>query len=883
MDHVKVNAMIRARRLTPVIGFAFLVFAIWLLKQELRTFSVAEIESYLRSLPPWRILAAIALTSVNYLVLTGYDALAIRYVDERLPYRKTALASFVAYAFSIALGHAVLTGGAIRYRLYSYWRISGEKIAKIVAFCGLAFWVGYLSLGGLVFSLSPPVTPPGFRISPRLLGIAFIGLFVAWLLVNASRRKHIRILRWTVDTPGVRSTIAQAFVASLDLTVAATVLWVLLPPETPLSFGHLLAAYLLAVIAGVVSMVPGGLGVFDGLLVALLSPTVPATVAVGALVAYRGIYYLLPLLAATSTFVGTELVRSHTIQKRAGAVTDALRVWLPTLIPRSLAALTFVAGALLLVTGSLPSSPGQIDAVARLVPVPAIELSHFLGSVAGAALLVVARGLGLRRDGAYWIAIVLLGIGILSGAMRGLGMAEAVLLGITLAFLLPCRRFFRRRSALLAGPRTPGWAPAIVVVLTAAVAIGFFAYREVEYTGELWWRFAVDADAPRFLRGAAGASVVLLLAGLVRLLRSRPRSVGELPTEEAIVRAKRIIASSADTESNLVLLRDKRILFPDQSETKQGDGFLMYAPKGASWIAMGAPIGDPIARDDLAWSFRTAADEAGARIVFYEVSESDLPLMLDLGLVPYKLGEEASVRLSDFTLDGGKRKNLRRILRKLDDAGCTVEIIPVDDAKAVLPELKRVSDAWLGEKSVAEKGFSLGVFDERYLTNFSIAVVRMKLGEESRIVAFANLWLNNRHEGTTASAIAKTEMSIDLMRFDRERAPEGVMDYLFTKLMLWGASEGYGAFSLGMAPLSGLDTENETRALSPLWNRVGAALYRHGEHFYNFQGLRGYKNKFDPDWSSRYLAVPRGNVALAGALVDVTSLIAGGLAGIVRK
>jgi phosphatidylglycerol lysyltransferase len=109
-------------------------------------------------------------------------------------------------------------------------------------------------------------------------------------------------------------------------------------------------------------------------------------------------------------------------------------------------------------------------------------------------------------------------------------------------------------------------------------------------------------------------------------------------------------------------------------------------------------------------------------------------------------------------------------------------------------------------------------------------------------------------------------------------APRGVMEYLFIELILWARREGYGQFNLGTAPLSGL----ENRALAPLWNRVGAFVFHHGEHFYNFQGLRDYKEKFDPEWEPKYLACP-GGLSLPRILTDIAALIGGGLKGVIRK
>jgi phosphatidylglycerol lysyltransferase len=202
-------------------------------------------------------------------------------------------------------------------------------------------------------------------------------------------------------------------------------------------------------------------------------------------------------------------------------------------------------------------------------------------------------------------------------------------------------------------------------------------------------------------------------------------------------------------------------------------------------------------------------------------------------------------------------------VREVERRGATFEIVPAARVPEILPALRRVSDAWLAARRTREKGFSLGFFDEGYLRRFPAAVVRL----EGRIVAFANLWL----------APDLGEMSVDLMRHE-PAAPEGVMDYLFVQLMLWGRDAGYRAFNLGMAPLSGF----EARALAPLWNRVGALVFRHGEHFYHFRGLRQYKEKFDPEWEPRYLASP-GGLALPRILANTAALVSGGLVGVVAR
>jgi phosphatidylglycerol lysyltransferase len=203
---------------------------------------------------------------------------------------------------------------------------------------------------------------------------------------------------------------------------------------------------------------------------------------------------------------------------------------------------------------------------------------------------------------------------------------------------------------------------------------------------------------------------------------------------------------------------------------------------------------------------------------------------------------------------------MRKMQRKVESEGASFAIVEAD---SVLAELRAVSDAWLADKRTREKGFSLGFFAEEYVRRFPIAVVK----RDERVVAFANIWTGGESE----------ELSVDLMRHAGD-APSGVMDYMFLNLMLWGQAQGYRWFNLGVAPLSGL----ENRALSTIWTRAGALTYRLGENFYNFQGLRQYKEKFDPQWEPVYLASP-GGLALPRILTNLAALIAGGLRGVVAK
>jgi phosphatidylglycerol lysyltransferase len=134
-------------------------------------------------------------------------------------------------------------------------------------------------------------------------------------------------------------------------------------------------------------------------------------------------------------------------------------------------------------------------------------------------------------------------------------------------------------------------------------------------------------------------------------------------------------------------------------------------------------------------------------------------------------------------------------------------------------------------------------------------------------MAFANIWHTRGFE----------ELAVDLMRYDPE-SPNGIMEYLFVELMMWGKDSGYKWFSLGMVPLAGL----ERHPLAPLWHKIGTAIFDLGEEFYNFEGLYAYKAKFDPEWKPRYLAAPAG-LAVPFILMTIARRISGGWKGIFSR
>jgi phosphatidylglycerol lysyltransferase len=842
------------RRLAPILGVALLLAALLVLRRELQQLRFADLSHALGALPVSVIALAVGLTLLNYAVLTGYDQLAFVYLGRKFPRWQIGMASFVGYAISNNLGFALLSGTSARYRFYSRWGLTAQDLSRIVVFYSGTFWVGLLALGGWSLLVNPPggLTNAHFHAWAVPVGAVLVTLAAAYAVSPFLRKTPIKLGSFELPLPSARLVAGQFTLSILDWTLAVAVFWVLIPAPRP-PFVVTVSAFLASQILGLASNLPGGLVVFETAMVMLLPGTRPAAL-LSALVAFRAIYYLLPLVLALVVLLVDESYQRRHVVRRWGNAFGTLAI---SLTPKVLAVLTFLGGAILLFSGATPGESARLRILANMLPLPVVEVSHFLGSLVGLGLLLVSQALMRRVDAAWTLSVLGLVVGIAASLLKGLDYEEASLLAVFLVLLLSARREFDRRATLFERRFSPLWFTTIILVVLGSVVLGEFAFRQVQYSDQLWWRFAFRADAPRFLRATVGVAVVLFVLGLRQLLRpAAPRL--RLPAAEDFRAVGPVIETQRSASAYLVYLGDKAILWNDDRSA-----FLLYAIQGRTWVALHDPVGPPMAVPALIRRFLEMVDDSDGVPVFYEVRKDYLHRYADFGLAFAKAGESALVPLRTFSLEGGARKKMRTQYRKLLKDGASFRIVAATDVRPLLPELRAISDEWLTAKASAEKGFSLGFFDDEYLCRFPVALLEVG----GRIEAFANLW----------PGAGKVELSVDLMR-QRSTAPTNAVEGLFLYLMLWGRDEGYEWFDLGMAPLSGL----EATATAPLRLRLASYLYRHGQPFYNFQGLRAYKDKFDPLWEPKYLAYP-GGLGLPRILADVSALIAGGYRGIVMR
>lgn len=527
------------------------------------------------------------------------------------------------------------------------------------------------------------------------------------------------------------------------------------------------------------------------------------------------------------------------------------------IVPRMLAIFTFVAGALLLFSGATPAIAGRLRWLSMWIPLPVVELSHFMDNLAGVTLLILARGVERRLDVAYHLTIGMLVAGIVLSLLRALDIEQALVLSLMLAAFLPSRKYFYRRSSLIEERFSASWIAAILLVTLGSIALGLLSYANVDISIATFFHFARHAQAARFLRASAGVLATLMVFAALRLMRTA-RKPAPRPTQADLRDARAIVANYPQAAAQLAFLGDKSFLFNEQRT-----GFIMFGVHGRSWVSLGDPICMPSDATELIRSFIRLADQNGGWPVFYKVAPTLLYLYLDHGLNVVKLGEEARVSLADFSLEGSSRKNLRRVWRKITDDGYKFEIVQPADIPPLLPELRAVSDEWLRQKQTREKSFSLGSFSDDYVARYPVAIAR----KDGRIVAFSNAWLSG----------GKEEIEADLMRYTTD-APPGIMRFVLIEMMLWARGEGFRWFNLGMASLSGLSVHRG----APIWNQLAVAIRGYGERFYNFQGIREFKQWFHPEWDPIFLASP-GGAARPVILANIAALVSGDLQGVIQK
>jgi phosphatidylglycerol lysyltransferase len=812
-------------------GFLIVCLVLALSWHALRGIRIHEVRATLGTLDARWLAVAALLTLGNIAIMGIYDVVAFRHT------RTTALERWrygaVAFCWSNFLTLGPLAGPAIRLWLYrgsvtDLSELHAGIVSVVVAFTsGLAGW----ALAALLVA----------RLGggPLVLGAASL-IFVMGAAAIA-RAIAQRIDRFAGPEAGATRTLALALVGWLDWLLAMAAFLACLhatrAAAAPLGLAE---TFFFGQVIGLASLIPGGFGSADAFWIARLPFN--QTLATAALTAYRFIYYIAPWVTASLLLLSWAARRSTTRM---------------TLARRVIGALVGGAGVLIIISSATPALHARLITLERLVPLPLVEAGQMTAALAGLLLLALARGLARGYRAAFKAAMAVMLLAGFATLLKGLDWEEAVTLGAIALAAWSQAGLFDRES----GGDWLEWTDlglgfaALLLFLT----FGIFAHHLGTGVLSRWSSAGYHLQGARFVRSAASMLLAVTAASLYVLLRTPVHFAAPAPAE-----IDRALAAhdqfGSGTTPLMVAVGDKSVFLEEDL------GFCMYRTTGPYLVVFSDPMarsaGQRAALLDALFAFSAGIDR---RVLFYQISPDWIPLLHDRGYHFFKLGEEAIVPLDRVTLTGHAGKMNRQYLRRAERDNIVFRVLEPPEVDARMAELFAVSEHWLAAKQVIEREFSIGYFDPAYVRRFRCGVVEEQ-SDSRRILAFANFLEGPGHQ----------ELSVDLMRY-RTDGPT-VMDFLITSVLLWGKEAGYRTFNLGMAPLASVGEQRGAHRRE----RLASLVFRRGEQWYNFQGVRHYKQKFNPDWQPRYMAY-EGAWEWPIALANVSALIAGSWKGAVTK
>lgn len=510
---------------------------------------------------------------------------------------------------------------------------------------------------------------------------------------------------------------------------------------------------------------------------------------------------------------------------------------------------TFVVGIVNLISAIQPALLERLTILGKAaIPLEVRFGSRLTSAFAGFALLLLANGLFRRKRAAWILTTILLSVSVVSHLLKGLDFEEAGVSLALLVFLVMLRHSFHALSD------PPSIKQGILVLIGAVLftlvygTAGFYfldrhfstpfnLFEALRQTLMMFIAFYDPGLEPitGFGRYFADSIYVIGIGTLsfALLMLIRPVLVRQPAAAEERKHAERIIQQYGRTPlARAALFEDKSYFFGSE------DTVIAYATSGRGAMVLGDPIGPDEQISAAIEKFRDFCSRNDWTPAFSSALPDYLAVYRALGFDAACIGYEAIVDLKRFTLEGSQNKGLRNTISRMERNGYMTEahLPPLQDK--LIADLQQISDAWLTSRHGGEMHFSVGWFEENYIRHSPVIVVRNAEGEA---VAFANL----------VTEYQKNELTLDLMRHF-PNVPNGTMDFLFVRMLLWAKQQGYASFSLGLSAIVGVGEKPEDP-------RVEQALHTIAEYvsrFYNFKGLHVFKEKFHPHWEPRYLVYP---------------------------
>lgn len=821
--------------------------------KELKSIDFVKTVSIISGFPIFLIFLFTILGLLAVSSMSLYDFAIVKYLNLNIKEITIFSITFVANTINNISGLGGLTGASIRTILFKKSAKDKEDIIDYNLLLIPATGIG-LSLMTIIALFKWEYIAPLIE-KYRWIIIAIITFLIYFIIYFFIDKIFDTLSKTPIKVRDYNRVILRVkllFLSFIEWMIAFTLFFVIVRQfSQSVNLSIIFVIFTLGSIAGILSLLPSGVGSFD--LVVLLGFQyygIGTETVLAMLILYRTFYYILPLIIG---IIFTLLVQSQN-EKEIVQIIDFSKAKdfinkTSSITNILLSILILASGVILLLSALIPGVIERIKIASRLLSFPILQLSRQLSICIGILLIVISREIRMKVKRSYKITMWLLFFGAIFALIKGFAYEEAIFLILVLIILKMSKNSFYRRSLPI------DWFKVSMTLILAY--IGIIAYMKVSHIilrdflkikyfkslipKRISWTIPSGLIAYGFL-------IVFVIYYELTKEKITNNEMYERVNEEKV--NKFLEEHDGNFLTHLIFLKDKHLFW-----SKNNKVLIQYEISQSLAVVLGDPIGDPKYFGEALTEFQDFIDEYGYKSVFYQASEKLLPFYHDHGYYFFKLGETGLVELDNFDINSSKSRDFRNVLRRFEKDGFSFEMYYENSIdENLFLSLKKVSDEWLADRE--EMGFSLGWFNREYLNKSKIGVVKSQ--ETGQIIAFASI---------SPSYDDQNSASIDLMRFKKE-VPNNTMTFLILNLILKFKEENYKMFNLGMAPLSNVGiTQN-----AHIQERMAHLVFKYGKHFYSFDGLRKYKNKFDPKWEGRYL-VYEDLTLLPSSLIDVTWLI----------
>ena len=653
-----------------------------------------------------------------------------------------------------------------------------------------------------------------FYIKPEwTLFLIYLFVIVIAVCVIYFKNKSLYFLEYiSIEDIGFKRKILS-IIYELIVTICNIMFFVFVIKQfTDVNFSNLVLIYCVSNVFGQISLMQDGLVVSDLLQIHLLSKLIEPRAAIIAILMYRMVSSVIPWIISLIMILRRIYDNYNTDQHKKQFAFNILSIF------------TLIVGIILCLSVATPSILLRIKFLRRFVKKDVLVLARFITLTSGGLLILLSQGIKKSVKKSFYIAETVLLISVFSTLLKGLDIEESIITLILGIVMYIMKDGFTEKAIKFS---TKYFANTIIKLSSVTVFFIFISnsVRKVNFfSSHRKYSLQYLIENKKFI--LLYVLFVLILSYLAQYTRTKKITFSKLTDEDFSKIGKFLDEYGGNEFSHLVYLNDKNVYF-DKTNTVM----IMYRPVQNSVIVLGDPIGKKENFVEAINDFIIYCNEYHMNVCFYEINGENLELYCDQGFRFVKVGQDATLNLNEFSLVGKKNRTWRHVINNFDKGNYEFKVEEATDN--LLSQMKVVSDKWLGNKN--EMGFSLGFFDEDYLKRTKIACIY----KDNELLAFANLqpFYDNK------------TLSIDLMRYNRSNE-DGLMDFIFIKLILWGQDNNFEKFYLGMAPLSKVGDKIYSKKKEKILNIV----YNTQNKIYNFKGLRNYKDKFKPDWSNKYIA-----------------------------